>query len=77
MARIQLPFILACAVLIRYEALMAKTGPFDRHSKAYEEWFSEHGPVYRSELKAIGHGQGGFVAIRATRGAHGDTGTGP
>ena len=34
---------------------MARTGPFDQHSREYEEWFSEHGPVYRSELEAIGH----------------------
>jgi len=34
---------------------MAKTGPFDRHSREYGNWFSEHGFVYQSELKAVGH----------------------
>lgn len=33
---------------------MAKTGPFDRHSREYEHWFSEHSFVYRSELEAVG-----------------------
>lgn len=32
---------------------MARTGPFDRHSSAYERWFSDHRWVYESELKAI------------------------
>jgi SAM-dependent methyltransferase len=34
---------------------MARTGPFDVHFDAYEEWFSRNAYVYRSELKAIAH----------------------
>ena len=34
---------------------MARTGPFDKHAKEYEEWFSRNHYVYRSELKAIAH----------------------
>jgi len=32
---------------------MPKTGPFDAHANAYEEWFSRNPYVYRSELKAV------------------------
>lgn len=34
---------------------MPRTGPFDAHSNAYEEWFSRNPHVYRSELKAVAH----------------------
>jgi SAM-dependent methyltransferase len=34
---------------------MARTAPFDRHAKEYEEWFSRNPYVYRSELKAVAH----------------------
>ncbi len=34
---------------------MARTGPFDAHCTAYEEWFSRNKYVYRSELKAVAH----------------------
>jgi SAM-dependent methyltransferase len=34
---------------------MARTGPFDKHAKEYEEWFSRNPYVYRSELKAVDH----------------------
>ena len=34
---------------------MPRTGPFDAHSKAYEEWFSRNPYVYRSELEAVAH----------------------
>lgn len=32
---------------------MARTGPFDAHFDAYDEWFSRNPHVYRSELKAV------------------------
>jgi len=34
---------------------MARTEAFDRHSRKYEEWFSDNWYVYQSELKAVGH----------------------
>lgn len=34
---------------------MARTGPFDARSTAYEEWFLHNQHVYRSELKAVAH----------------------
>ena len=34
---------------------MSRTGPFDAHFNAYEEWFSRNPYVYRSELKALAH----------------------
>jgi SAM-dependent methyltransferase len=34
---------------------MARTGPFDRHAKEYEEWFDRNAYVFRSELKAVAH----------------------
>lgn len=34
---------------------MPRIGPFEAHSRAYEEWFSRNPYVYRSELKALAH----------------------
>ncbi|MBN1835244.1 MAG: class I SAM-dependent methyltransferase [Spirochaetales bacterium] len=34
---------------------MAGIGAFDEHFRDYEQWFSEHGSVYRCELRAVGH----------------------
>jgi SAM-dependent methyltransferase len=34
---------------------MPRTGPFEAHANAYEEWFSRNPHVYRSELKAVAH----------------------
>jgi SAM-dependent methyltransferase len=34
---------------------MARTGPFDKHFREYEQWFSDNYYVYQSELKAVGH----------------------
>jgi SAM-dependent methyltransferase len=34
---------------------MARTGPFDRHAREYEAWFSRNTFVYHSELKAVAH----------------------
>lgn len=34
---------------------MAKTKPFDKYYKDYEEWFRHHEQVYKSELKAVAH----------------------
>lgn len=34
---------------------MAGINAFDTHFQEYEQWFSDHGCVYRSELRAIGH----------------------
>jgi SAM-dependent methyltransferase len=32
---------------------MAKIGPFEAHTDRYEEWFEEHGDLYRWEIEAI------------------------
>ncbi|MEF8835919.1 MAG: class I SAM-dependent methyltransferase [Candidatus Thermoplasmatota archaeon] len=30
-----------------------KSGPFEEHSKRYDDWFEDHEDIYRSELKAV------------------------
>ncbi len=45
---------------------MAKTKPFDKNTKLYEQWFTRNNAVYKSELKAIRHfipGQGKGIEI--------------
>ncbi|MEW5995868.1 MAG: class I SAM-dependent methyltransferase [Candidatus Zixiibacteriota bacterium] len=32
---------------------MPKTGPFERYTKRYEEWFEKNRVIYRSELRAV------------------------
>ncbi len=34
---------------------MARTEPFDKYLKDYENWFEKKEHVYKSELKAVGH----------------------
>jgi SAM-dependent methyltransferase len=34
---------------------MPRIGPFEAHSREYEEWFSRNSYVYRSELRALAH----------------------
>lgn len=34
---------------------MPRTGPFDEHFEAYEQWFSRNPWVYRIELEAVVH----------------------